>query len=194
MRFSPLTVSLSLAAHLLMFSSLLLPAHARDSNLSHEQDFSQQKHYRLGPNDTIKIQVQGEDDLSTEVRVGGGGRIAMPLLGIIEVQGLTVRETEELITTRLADGYLKNPLVNIYIMRYRNFYIAGEVRSPGGYPYVDGLTVFKAVTLAGGLTDKASTSRIKIKRPKGGEEVTVSVELEDLVFPDDVIIVPQSFF
>ncbi len=194
MRAPFLTVSLSLSIHLLVFFSPLLPAYAIDQHRSGERASSRQETYRLGPNDTIKIQVQGEEDLSVEARVGGGGKIAMPLLGMLQIEGLTVRETEELITARLADGYLKKPLVSIYITRYRNFYIAGEVRSPGGYPYVDGLTVYKAVTLAGGLTDKASTSRIKIKRPMEGEEVTLSVELEDSVFPDDVIIVPQSFF
>ena len=151
--------------------------------------------YRLGANDLIKVQVFGEESLNTETRVSGDGKISIPLLGILEIKGLTVKETEELIAKRLADGYLKNPRVIIYITKYRNFFVSGEVKTPGGYPYEDGLTVLKAVTLAGGFTNKASPSRVKIKRLKDNqEEETISAKLHDPVFPDDVIVVPESFF
>lgn len=150
--------------------------------------------YRLGANDVIKVQVFGEEALSTETRVSGDGKIALPLLGVLEIQGLTVKETEELITDRLADGYLKQPRVSIYITRYRNFFVSGEVNRPGGYAYEDGLTVLKAVTLAGGFTDKAAPGRIKIKRLRENEEQTISVKLKDPVYPDDIIVVPESFF
>lgn len=159
-----------------------------------EQGSTPNPSYKLGANDVIKVQVYGEDSLTTETRVSGDGRIVLPLLGVLEIKGLTAKQTEELITARLADGYLKNPRVSIYITRYRNIYVSGEVRQPGGYPYEDGLTVLKAATLAGGFTDKASTGRIKIKRMKGKEEETIPVELEDPVLPDDIIVVPQSFF
>jgi polysaccharide biosynthesis/export protein VpsN len=159
---------------------------------SHEKP--QTAGYRLAANDVIKVQVFGEDSLSTETRVTGDGKITLPLLGVLDVQGLTVKDTQELITKRLADGYLRHPQVNVYIIRYRNFFVSGEVRAPGGYPYEEGLTVLKAVTLAGGLTDKASTGRIKIKRLNANEEQTISVTLKDPVAPDDVIVVPQSIF
>ena len=151
--------------------------------------------YRLGANDLIKVQVFGEESLNTETRVSGDGKISIPLLGVLEIKGLTVKETEELIAKRLADGYLKNPRVIIYITKYRNFFVSGEVKTPGAYPYEDGLSVLKAVTLAGGFTNKASPSRVKIKRLKDNkEEETISVKLHDPVFPDDVIVVPESFF
>ena len=91
----------------------------------------------------IRVQVFGEDALTTETRVSGDGKVALPLLGVLEIKGLTVKETEELITSRLADGYLKNPRVSIYIIKYRNFYVSGEVKLPGGIPYEEGLTVLK---------------------------------------------------
>ena len=150
--------------------------------------------YRLGPNDVVRVQVYGEDDLTIETRVSGDGKIAMPLLGVLRIHGLSVKETEELIAARLADGYLRHPLVSVYIMKYRNYYVAGAVESPGGYPYADGLTVLKAITVAGGFTDKASKGSIEIKRSIGDEKQTLSVNLEDHVYPDDVIIVPESFF
>jgi protein involved in polysaccharide export with SLBB domain len=150
--------------------------------------------YYLGANDIIKVQVFGEEALSTETKVSGDGKIALPLLGVLEIQGLTVKQTENLITDRLADGYLKHPRVSIYITRYRNFFVSGEVKSPGGYPFEEGLTVLKAVTLAGGFTDKAAPGRIKIKRLRENDEVTISANLKDPVHPDDIIVVPESFF
>ena len=150
--------------------------------------------YRLGPNDVIKVEVFGEDELTTETRVSGDGKIGVPLLGVLEIKGLTVKETEELIAKRLSEGFFKNPRVSIYITKYRNFFVTGEVKSPGGYPYEEGLTVLKAVTLAGGFSDKAAKGRVKIKRLKGSEEETIPVKLEDTVLPDDIIVVPESFF
>ena len=150
--------------------------------------------YRLGPNDVIKVQVFGEEDITTETRVSGDGKIGLPLLGVLEIKGLTVKETEELIAKRLAEGYLKNPRVSVYITKYRNFYATGEVKLPGGYPFEDGLTILKAVTIAGGFTDKASKGRIKIKRLKGEEEESIPARLEDPVLPGDIIVVPESFF
>ena len=82
----------------------------------------------------------------------------------------------------------------VVVPEYQNVYVSGQVRTPGGYPYEEGLTVLKAVTLAGGFTDKASKRGIKIKRLKGKEEESLSVQLEDSVFPDDVIVIPESFF
>ena len=140
----------------------------------------------------IKVQVFGEDALTTETRVSGDGKIALPLLGVLEIKGLTVKETEELIASRLAEGYLKKPRISIYITKYRNFYMSGEVKFPGGYSFEEGLTVGKAVTLAGGFTEKALKDRITIKRLVGGDERTFLVKLEDPVLPDDLISIAQA--
>src|SRR5438094_858632 len=199
--FSGVWEMLPLSILLLLFS-LLFPDDVRAGSKSNEthantsasQGSTPNTSYRLGANDVIKVQVYGEDALTTETRVGGDGKISVPLLGVLEVKGLTVKETAELIAKRLADGFLKNPRVVIYITKYRNFFVSGEVKNPGGYPYEEGLTVLKAVTLAGGLTNRASEGRIKIIRLKGKAEETIPVDMDDPVFPDDVIVVPQSFF
>ena len=84
--------------------------------------------YRLGPNDTLRIQVYGEEDLSLETRVEGDGQITYPLLGILHVGGLTIHELQQDLTTRLAAGYLSKPKVTVTVARHRNFYVGGEVR------------------------------------------------------------------
>src|SRR5256885_4860326 len=106
----------------LLFSTTLLfpgslPAASKanqDSGQVPVQGSTPNPGYRLAPNDVIKVQVFGEEALTTETRVSGDGKIALPLLGVLEIKGLTVKETEELIASRLADGYLKHPRVSIY--------------------------------------------------------------------------------
>jgi len=111
-----------------------------------------QNAYRMGANDVIRIQVFGEDDLTVETKVGGDGKINYPLLGVLQVGGQTIEEVQKSLTARLASGYLRQPKVSVSIVRHRNFYVGGEVKTPGGYPYEDGLTIQKAITMAGGFT------------------------------------------
>ena len=74
-----------------------------------------QEEYRLGPEDILKIQVYGEDDLTQEVTVADDGTFPYPLIGIVKADGLTVEEVEKEITRRLMDGYLKDPQVMVSI-------------------------------------------------------------------------------
>lgn len=84
---------------------------------------------------------------------------------------------------------------SIFVPKAGVFYVTGEVKNPGAYNFEQGSTVLKAVTLAGGFTDRASDGRIRIIRKKGGEEETIKgVRMDDAVYPDDVIVVPESFF
>ena len=108
-----------------------------------------------GPNDVVRIQVYGEEDLTVDGKVDGDGNINYPLLGMISVAGKTSQELQEYLTTRLAGGYVRDPKVTASIFKYRNFYVSGEVRTPGGFPYEEGLSVQKAISIAGGMTDKA---------------------------------------
>ncbi len=150
--------------------------------------------YRLGPNDSIMIEVFDEADLSTETTVSGHGTIKFSLLGEISVAGLTVKEVEEDLAQRLAAGYLKSPKVTVSIKKYRNYYVTGEAKNPGEFPFQEGMTVLKAITRAGGWTARAVKDEAKILRIVNGEEQTLQVGMEGHVHPDDIIIVPESFF
>jgi polysaccharide biosynthesis/export protein len=84
---------------------------------------------------------------------------------------------------------------SIYIPKAGVFYVTGEVKKPDAYKFEEGTTVLKAVTMAGGFTDKAATGRVKIIRnEKGKDEVMEKVRMDETVLPDDVIVVPESFF
>src|SRR5690349_6855357 len=97
--------------------------------------------YRLGSNDVLHIQVYGEDDLNVERKIDGDGTIHYPLLGVLSVAGKTVREAQEDLTAQLAKGYVRNPKVTVYVIKHRNFFVSGEVKTAGAYPYEEGLTV-----------------------------------------------------
>lgn len=150
--------------------------------------------YKLGSNDVVRIQVFDEPDLTTETEVSGQGTIKFPLLGELHIGGMDVKEVESYVTEQLKGGYLKRPKVSVYIVKHRNIYVNGEVRLPGAYAYDEGLTVLKAITLAGGFTAKAAQTRTILIRKIEGREVESKVNLDDLVRPDDIIVVPESFF
>jgi polysaccharide export outer membrane protein len=145
--------------------------------------------YRLGPNDVVRIQVFGEEDLTVESRVAGDGTINFPLLGPVALVGRTVQEVQEYLKARLAEGYVRSPQVTVSMVRYRNFYVSGEVKTPGGYPYEAGLTLQKAISMAGGFTDKAETRKIIVTRLSGSGIETMTLGVEAPVLPDDNIAV-----
>jgi protein involved in polysaccharide export with SLBB domain len=148
--------------------------------------------YRLGPNDIVRIQVFGEEDLTLETKVEGDGQITYPLLGILHVGGLTIHELQQDLTTRLAAGYLSKPKVTVTVARHRNFYVGGEVKTPGGYPYEEGLTVQKAITLAGGFTEKSDKRVITVTRAHGSQVEILTLEPDAMVRPDDLVAVAQA--
>ncbi|HET8704841.1 MAG TPA: SLBB domain-containing protein, partial [Pseudomonadales bacterium] len=98
------------------------------------------------------------------------------------------------ITTRLKDGYLVNPSVSVAVISYRQFFINGEVKQAGGYAYQPGLTLRKAIALAGGVTERASSSKITVIHENDGERKPKPISLDDVLRPGDIITVYQSFF
>jgi len=150
--------------------------------------------YRLGPNDVLGIEVFDERDLSTKTTVSGHGTIKFPLLGELRVGGMTVKEVEEDLTERLEAGFLITPKVTVSIVKYRDFYVSGEANRPGAFPYREGITVLKAILLAGGWSDRAVKDEAKILRMVNGQQQVLIVGMEDAIEPDDIIIVPESFF
>lgn len=156
---------------------------------------SSQFAYRIDAGDRVSISVYREPDLTVNsVRVKADGTIAFPLLGDLRVAGLTSQELQDLVTTKLQDGYIKKPNVTVSIDSYRLYYIKGEVSRPGGYTFVDGLTVSKAVALAGGYTPRASESKISLVRESDPDHPLESVGVNTAIRPGDIITVGESFF
>lgn len=157
--------------------------------------------YTLGAGDVIEISVYDEEDLSLEVRIGLSGQISYPLLGDVAVSGLTPKQLEMKLVSGLKGPYLIEPSVTVSIKEYRPFYVIGEVKKPGGYPFHPGLTVDKAISLSGGFTERASKSKIYVVHDQGANapkrsdsDKKIPVKLFDVIQPGDVITIEQSFF
>jgi polysaccharide biosynthesis/export protein VpsN len=152
--------------------------------------------YRLAAGDVISIRVFNEPEFTQErIRLTDAGTISFPILGELPVLGRTVGEMEAVITGRLKGRVLVNPQVTVWIEQYRPFFINGMVERPGAYPYVPGLTVRKAASIAGGFRERASLNKIFVQReadPQGQKPSRQSVDTE--IGPGDTIIVEESFF
>ncbi|RVU37290.1 polysaccharide export protein [Rheinheimera riviphila] len=148
--------------------------------------------YMFGPGDTIKISVYQEADLSVTAEISQQGFIDMPLLGSVKMTGLTQQSAKEHLEQLLKDGYLVAPSVSITVDSYRPFFIYGEVRSPGSYPYQPDITLEQAIALSGGLLDRASRSQWHIQR--GADKATFVAKSDTIILPGDVIKIEKSFF
>lgn len=150
--------------------------------------------YVLGVGDKVKITTFGEADLSGDFEVSSTGTISMPLIGEVQATGHTVSQLQSSITSKLLQGYMKNPHVSIEVQGYRPFFIVGEVMKPGSYNYVNGMTVINAVAMAGGYTYRADKDDIKVKRSGTSDAKEESVTETAVVHPGDVINVAERFF
>ncbi|MBF0183233.1 MAG: polysaccharide biosynthesis/export family protein [Magnetococcales bacterium] len=150
--------------------------------------------HRIGLGDKIKITVENEPNLGIDTRVSPQGSVNMPLIGEIRILNLTAKEAEETIRQRLADGFLVNPNVSVAIAEYRVYYLYGEVKKAGGYPFQPGLTVRKAIALAEGFTDFADKKDIRVVHDDDPTFKEKQIGLNDPVFPGDVIQVTASFW
>jgi polysaccharide export outer membrane protein len=237
--------------------------------------------YLLGEGDVVTVSVYEQPDIKTTVRISGDGMISLPLLGQVSASNLSVKQLEDKIEKLLADGYIVDPQVHVFVEEFRGrkvtilgevkspgvyeiqghttileliskangltenaahtaivqnkarvgspvvevnlallmqegqtaqnisitdgdhvyiakkevFYVSGQVKKPDVYNFEQGLTVLKALTMAGGPTDKAAPHRTRIIRTKDGKEMLIKgVRMDMRVLPDDVIMVPESYF
>lgn len=150
--------------------------------------------YRLGAGDKLGITVFNEKELSMEVRLSDAGSFLYPFLGEVVAKNKTISDVQALLTRQLKDGYLVDPKVYVNILEYRPFFVNGEVNKPGGFPFQPGLTIRKAISLAGGLTPRASVTKIYViheNDPTGMPRLTL---LSAVLLPGDIVTVDQSFF
>lgn len=150
--------------------------------------------YRLDSGDKVKVVVYGEEDLSGEFQVDGGGNLTLPLIGEVRAAGLTTAELERAVEDNLAHGYLVSPRVSAEVTNYRPFTILGEVNKPGEYPYENGMTVLNAVALAGGYTYRAEQDTVYIRRKGAAKEDSTPADDRTQVNPGDTIRVAERLF
>jgi protein involved in polysaccharide export with SLBB domain len=180
----------TIALMIALLTSVLLATEARSQAKSDALST-----YRLNSGDVISIRVFGEDDFNREkIRLTDAGTVSFPVLGEIPMLGRTVGEIEQLVTDRLKGRYLVNPRVSVWIDEYRSFFVNGMVEKPGAYPFQPGLNVRKAISIAGGLKERASVNKIFMVRDKDVSHQQTKVDLNAELGPGDIITVEESFF
>jgi polysaccharide export outer membrane protein len=123
--------------------------------------------YAVGGQDVLKITVFDEPTMSGSYRVDTDGSFQYPMLGRVTVGGMRVREVEQLLKSKLEDGYIKSAQVVVDVDQFRNrsIYVMGEVRSPGKYAMTGQMSLIEALAAAGSTTPTAS-SEVMILRPR----------------------------
>ena len=171
-------------------------------NLKNSQD------YLIQAGDLVEIKVYKEDDMDRTLRVSTNGSITFPLIGNIKIAGLTVSAAEHKVEDAL-QTYLKAPSVSFLIKEYANktVYVLGQVKKPSSIAILPEktMTLLEAITSAGGFTDVAAISKVKILRMENGVQKSIEVDVSQItkegnkqydvpLKPADVIFVPQSLF
>ena len=131
---------------------------------------------------------------SGEFEIDSLGNINYPLLGRIRVRGSTIAQLNEYIRVTLDKKYIVNPRVSVEVLNYRPFYIYGEVNRAGSYPYVIGLTVRRAVAIAGGFTRRARRAPVTLVREADKGVDKLDLQLDDHVLPGDIIEIERRLF
>lgn len=137
--------------------------------------------YRIGPGDTLEIQVFGEAELTGDRKVGASGALDFPLLGRVDATGLTVKGLDDRITAALGEKYIRNPQVQVVVKAYgsQRVVLQGAVKKPGVYHLSGRTTVLDIIAEAGGVAEEGvSEVRIKHKDPSAADSV---VNLEQLM-------------
>lgn len=151
--------------------------------------------YRLGAGDRVRLVVGGFTNLSIEYKVSDVGTISLPMLGPMKVAGKTTAEVEkELAAVMRREQLAIDASVNMQIEEYRPFFIVGEVRRAGAYPYVPGMNVLNAITIAGGSTFRADTKAYEIQRAENGNILRGKGTDLTQILPGDTIVVHETWF
>jgi len=159
----------------------------------------------LGPGDVFEVKVYDEKELSGIYRVSSSGSISFPLIGKVQVEGMTSTDAADLIQGRLGEKYLRNPQVSIFIKEYNSKKISvfGQVNKPGTFKFEDNMSVTQAVSMAGGFTKMAAKDDTNITRIEEGVEKKYPVPVESIaqgqaknfyLQPGDIVYVPESIW
>jgi len=139
--------------------------------------------YVIGAQDLIEIKVFEVPELNITTRVSEDGTIALPLLGVIKVEGLTRRGVEEKLAQLLEKSYLKNAQVTVFIKEYESKMVSvmGGVKNPGNYKLLGTMSLMQLLSRAGGLTENTGHQIIVIRTFPSGKTASISIDLDELM-------------
>lgn len=150
--------------------------------------------YLLDTGDRLRVFVYGQPNLSRLYIVDQSGSISVPLIGGVRARGVSTYQLEGAIRSRLGQSLVRDPQVTVDVQQNRPFFILGEVRNAGQYPYVTGMTVETAVAIAGGFGERASERKARLSRRSGSAMDSVDVPLDTEIEPGDTVYIYERFF
>ncbi len=173
-----------------------------DERKDKEEVKTEDERYKISSGDVLFVRISPAEELSREVVVTPDGRIVLPLIGTLKAEGFTIKELQDNIEKNLA-VYIANPKVSITVKYFskKQIFVMGEVKTPGGYQYKEGLKLFELISQAGGLTQYAGARNIKIYRGEKDKQEVINVNLEEIISdpskdillkPGDIIEVPKQ--
>ena len=124
--------------------------------------------YLVGIDDILEIHVIRPEVIDLTVTVSPDGSVTLPYIGVVIAKDKTPTQLQDEITSSLASGYMKYPVVNVILKesRSKKFFVYGEVAHPGAYPIEQNTTILRAISMAGGFTKFGSSSRVKVLRSR----------------------------
>lgn len=151
--------------------------------------------YLLEPGNRVRVIVFNESNLSGDFTVDPIGNIALPLIGNVPASGITAKALAKRIADMLKrDAYLQDPSVAVEVQTFRPFYVLGEVRQPGEFPYTTGLTVLSAIARAGGYDYRARQGEVVLVRLVGGDQKEYRATERTPILPGDIVKVLERRF
>lgn len=165
---------------------------------------SAERPYLIGAFDKVEVDVYGVPELSRrEIQVDASGRIAFPLAGTVDANGLTPEQLANEIAGRLRGRYVRNPQVTVNLTELvsRVVTVDGEVREPGRYAVVGRMTLMRAIASARGVSEFARMSEVVVFREVGGQQMAALYNLGAIragqyrdpeIFAGDIVMVGNS--
>ncbi len=128
--------------------------------------------YKLAPSDVIEVIVEDAPELSVNYKINSSGNVPLRFLGTTNIAGKTTDDVTRLITDGLRGRYLKDPKVYVSVKQYnsRSFFIQGAVKSPGVYVVPGRPSLFRLITIAGGLQENHGSTAYIFREAKAKPE------------------------
>ncbi|HYD31386.1 MAG TPA: polysaccharide biosynthesis/export family protein [Azospirillaceae bacterium] len=151
--------------------------------------------YLLEPGNRLRLTVFGENNLSGDFTLDPAGNLALPLVGNVQASGATAKTVARRIEDLLRNAnYLQDPKVSVEVQTFRPFYVLGEVRAPGEFPYTTGMTVLSAIARSGGYDYRAREGEVMLVRVIDGEQKEYRATERTPILPGDILKVQQRRF